>query len=224
MHLARLVVNPAWALETSLDMTKSPQRRGPKVLELVEGPEQGGLAPPAAADPWIDVGSPIQPVAPVESFEEFYRREFPRLLVLARALAGDNSAEDVAQESMIVTYSQWTRIVLLDSPVGYVRGICVHKAMSWTRRMSAEHRALRRVAARQGPALVPLAPDSERFWVEVRRLPHRQAQTAALFYALDLPVSEVAKTLGCAEGTVKAHLYRARAQLAARLLVSEEES
>jgi RNA polymerase sigma factor (sigma-70 family) len=204
-------------------MTKSPRRHGPEVLELVDGPEPGG---PVAADAksWVDVGSPVLPVTPVESFEEFYRREFPRLLVLARALAGDQSAEDVAQESMIVTYRQWTRITLLDSPVGYVRGICAHKAVSWTRRVSAEHRALRRAAARQAVAVAPLAPDSERFWVEVRRLPRRQAQAAALFYALDLPVSTVAETLGCAEGTVKAHLSRARAQLSTRLLVSEEES
>jgi RNA polymerase sigma-70 factor (ECF subfamily) len=172
----------------------------------------------------VDPVDPVEPVAPVESFEEFYRREYPRLLVLARALAGDQSAEDVAQESMVVTYRQWSRIALLDSPVGYVRGICAHKAVSWTRRMSAEHRALRRVAARRAAVVQPLAPDSERFWAEVRRLPRRQAQVAALFYALDLPVSAVADTLGCAEGTVKIHLSRARAQLSARLVASEEES
>ncbi|HEX4472464.1 MAG TPA: sigma factor-like helix-turn-helix DNA-binding protein [Nocardioides sp.] len=204
-------------------MTKSPRRRGPEVLELVDGPACPSRVA-GDAGPWVDVGTPVLPVAPVESFEEFYRREFPRLLVLARALAGDQSAEDVAQESMIVTYRQWTRIALLDSPVGYVRGICAHKAVSWTRRVSAEHRALRRVAARQTRTVAPLAPDSERFWVEVRRLPRRQAQVAALFYALDLPVSAVAETLGCAEGTVKVHLSRARAQLSTRLLVSEEES
>lgn len=204
-------------------MTKSPRRRGPEVLELVEGPRHGEPVP-VPAEAWVDVGSPVLPAPPVESFEEFYRREFPRLLVLARALAGDQSAEDVAQESMVVTYRQWARIAVLDSPVGYVRGICVHKAMSWTRRMSAEHRALRRVAARQGPTVAPLAPDSERFWAEVRRLPRRQAQAAALFYALDLSVSDVAETLGCAEGTVKVHLSRARAELATRLLVSEEDS
>ena len=193
------------------------------MLELVEGAAHGDLDEDAAG-PWVDVGTPIAPVAPVEAFETFYRREYPRLLVLARALAGDQSAEDVTQESMVVTYRHWTRIAQLDSPVGYVRGICAHKAVSWTRRLSAERRALRRVAARRIATVQPLAPDSERFWAEVRRLPRRQAQAAALFYALDLPVSAVAETLGCAEGTVKAHLSRARAQLSERLLASEEES
>jgi RNA polymerase sigma factor (sigma-70 family) len=204
-------------------MTKSPRRREPGVLELVEGATHDGPNV-ASAGPWVDIGTPITPVAPVESFESFYRREYPRLLVLARALAGDQAAEDVAQESMVVTYRQWTRIAQLESPVGYVRGICAHKAVSWTRRLSAERRALRRVAARRSATVQQLAPDSERFWAEVRRLPRRQAQAAALFYALDLPVSAVADTLGCAEGTVKVHLSRARAQLSERLLPSEEES
>ena len=52
----------------------------------------------------------------------------------------------------------------------------------------------------------------------------RQAQATALFYALDLSVIEVAATLGCAEGTVKVHLSRARAELAARLGTTEEQS
>ena len=66
--------------------------------------------------------------------------------------------------------------------------------------------------------------DGDRFWSEVRRLPKRQAQVTALFYALDLPVSEVAHTLGCADGTVKVHLSRARAELATRLGTTEEQS
>ncbi len=190
------------------------------MIELVDDPPARDPVA-AAAGSSVDVANPV---ARVVSFEEFYRREYPRLLVLARALAGDPSAEDVAQESMVVTYRQWARISLLDSPVGYVRRICAHKAVSWTRKVSAEHRALRRFAARRDVATEPLAPESERFWAEVRRLPRRQAQAAALFYALDLPVSAVAETLGCAEGTVKAHLSRARAQLSARLAAPEEES
>jgi RNA polymerase sigma-70 factor (ECF subfamily) len=70
----------------------------------------------------------------------------------------------------------------------------------------------------------PLTGDREQFWAEVRRLPRRQAQATALFYALDLPVSEVAATLGLAEGTVKVHLSRARTELADRLAATEERS
>jgi RNA polymerase sigma-70 factor, ECF subfamily len=39
----------------------------------------------------------------------------------------------------------------------------------------------------------------------------------ALHYIYDLDVAGIAATLGCAQGTVKAHLFRARAALAKRL-------
>ena len=47
--------------------------------------------------------------APVP-FDEFYRLEFRRLLVLARALVGMAYAEDVAQESLLVAYRRWYAI------------------------------------------------------------------------------------------------------------------
>jgi RNA polymerase sigma factor (sigma-70 family) len=195
-------------------MTKPSRKRAPDVLELVDEPRQVGLVEASSA----------AALRPVESFDDFYRREYSRLLVLARVLAGDAAAEDVAQESMLVTYRHWARIAGLDSPAAYVRGICAHKAVSWTRRVIAERRALTRVAGRRAAVVEPLAADSERFWTEVRRLPRRQAQAAALFYALDLPVLAVAQTLGCAEGTVKVHLSRARAELGRRLETQEEQS
>jgi RNA polymerase sigma-70 factor, ECF subfamily len=195
-------------------MTKPLRKRGHAVLELVEEPTYVG---PVAA-------VPLRPPRGVESFDDFYRREYPRLLVLARVLGGDDSAEDIVQESMLVAYRQWTRIALLDSPVGYVRGICAHKAVSWGRRLTAERRALRRLASRPTVVVEPLSADSERFWSEVRRLPRRQAQVTALFYALDLPVAAVSVALGCAEGTVKVHLSRARAELTRRLETTEDQS
>ena len=53
------------------------------------------------------------------------------------------------------------------------------------------------------------------FWAAVRSLPHRQAQAAALRFVYDMPLAEIATTLGTSEGTVKQHLSRARRSLAA---------
>jgi RNA polymerase sigma-70 factor (ECF subfamily) len=196
-------------------MTKTFRKHGPAVLELVD-------ETPVP----VDLASPKRPTPrSVEPFEVFYRREYPRLLVLSRALAGAAAAEDVAQETMLAAYRRWSHIALLDSPTGYVRGICLHKCRSVNRRVIVERNALLRYAAPHSSARCdPLEPDSERYWAEVRRLPRRQAQATVLYYALDLSVAEVATTLGCAEGTVKAHLSRARATLAARLGRTEESS
>ena len=189
-------------------------------MELVDGPVEVALRTAGSPADLAEGGTRVECV---ESFEQFYRREFPRLLVLARALAGDQWAEDIAHDSMMVAYRHWTRISLMNSPAGYVHRICVHKAVSWLRRASAERRALRRVVARSVVTVEPMSAENERFWAEVRRLPRRQAEAVALFYGLDLPIPVVAETLGCAEGTVKAHLARARAQLRQRFAVSEEE-
>lgn len=195
-------------------MVKTFRKRARAVIELVDELPGGG----------VDLCAEPSTQRALESFEAFYRREYPRLLVLARALTGAATAEDVAQEVMLVTYRRWSQIAVLDNPAGYVRGICLHQGVSLTRRHIVERRALQRYAARPSARVEPMTLDSERFWAEVRRLPRRQAQAAVLFYALDLPVAEVAATLGCAEGTVKAHLSRARAQLAVRLGSTEDLS
>jgi RNA polymerase sigma-70 factor (ECF subfamily) len=58
----------------------------------------------------------------------------------------------------------------------------------------------------------------------VRALPPRQAQVVALHYVEDRSVADIAAVLGTAEGTIKAHLFKARAALAAALGVTDEEA
>ena len=67
------------------------------------------------------------------------------------------------------------------------------------------------------PLPVVLAPAHDDFWDHVRRLPRRQAQSVALRYVCDLEVAEIARTLGCSEGSVKVHLSRAREALSVQL-------
>jgi RNA polymerase sigma-70 factor (ECF subfamily) len=184
---------------------------------------KGGLltlvdrAPAPSSEDW---GGPDAEAA--GDFDAFYRREFPRLVVLARVLAGPAVADDVAQEAMLVAYRKWDEVELLASPAGWVRSVCLHKAVSVVRRRSVEQRVLRTIGSFRSDRGAPVEED-ERFWSEVRKLPLRQAQVVALHYALDLGVVEIAATLGCAEGTVKSHLSRGRAALAKAWRVEEVE-
>ena len=68
-----------------------------------------------------------------------------------------------------------------------------------------------------------LGRESEEFWSAVRALPPRQAQSAALRYVYDMPVAEIAATLGTSEGTIKQHLSRARHALGLALGATTQE-
>jgi RNA polymerase sigma-70 factor (ECF subfamily) len=166
--------------------------------------------------PLADDDGPSVRIFTVESFDMFFRREYPRLVTLAYALSGSRElAEDAAQESMVIAYRRWDEIARLEYPEAYLRKTCVNKATSSLRRRVAEGRALLRLAGRpHGFATIP--EDSEGFWREVRRLPTKQAQAVALHYGCDLSVEETAAVLAVAAGTVKSHLHRARHTLAGR--------
>lgn len=176
----------------------------------VAGPDavRGGELPPAPAQ--------VVRLARPETFESFYRRELLGVVALARALCGSAHPDDVAQEAMLATYRRWDDVQQLDRPGAWVRRVALNLATSTLRRRAVEAKALLRLGARPADT-VEAAPTAESFWAEVRRLPRRQEQAVALYYLEDMSIADVAATLGCAEGTVKQHLSRARATLAGRL-------
>ena len=151
----------------------------------------------------------------IPSFDEFYRREMPRLVTLAGGLCGAAIAEDVAQEAMLVAFRRWGEVGRGDHAEAWVRRVCANMAVSQFRRRTIEVRALLRTARRPAPPELPAT--HEAFWAQLRRLPRRQAQAAALRYVYELSVHDIAETLGCSEGTVKAHLSRARHALVGQL-------
>jgi RNA polymerase sigma factor (sigma-70 family) len=156
-----------------------------------------------------------KPLAGINAFEAFYRREFRSVLGLAVVLTGSRSAgEDITQDAFTVTYREWERVGGLDNPGAWVRKVVANRSVSAFRRSVAEARALLRFK-RQDPE--EAAVDGLEVWDEVRKLPRRQAQVVALTYLNDLPRRDVAAVLGCSEETVKTHLERAKRTLAETL-------
>jgi RNA polymerase sigma-70 factor (sigma-E family) len=151
-------------------------------------------------------------------FEYFYLEEYPKVVALAYALSGSRmGAEDIAQEAFLRAYRDWDRVGSYEHQAAWVRRVAANLATSGLRRRLLEARVLARLAGRWEAAVEPLAGEDAQFWVAVRRLPRRQAQAVALYYFQDLSVQQTATVLGCAEGTVKAHLAKARAALARQL-------
>jgi RNA polymerase sigma-70 factor (ECF subfamily) len=172
---------------------------------------------------------PIDTVSPSEGavrhapgdFDDFYIAEMPRLIALARGLSAAASAEDLAQEAMLVAYRRWHVVRDADRPDLWVRRTCANLAVSHLRRRIVEVRALNRLGSRR-PRAVELSESTDEFWTAVRLLPPRQAQAAALRFIYDMPIADIAETMDCSEGTVKQHLMRAKLRLAAALGVTAE--
>jgi RNA polymerase sigma-70 factor (ECF subfamily) len=161
-----------------------------------------------------------------EPFEAFYRREYPRMVAIARAFVGSGaSAEDLAQESLLAAHRHWERVSAYDEPGAWVRRVLINRAASFLRRRGAERRAVTRLGGQTGEDTLPeLTPQAVEVWEAVRRLPRRQAQATVLRYIDQLTMEEVGEVMGCSAGAVKTHLFRARANLSEILSSWREEA
>ena len=161
--------------------------------------------------------------SPPEEFLVFYKREYRGLVALAASLIGDRyMAEDIAQDALMAAHDRWHDVGALDSPIGWTRKVVSNKSVSLIRRRMAEVRAVVRLGSR---AKIDSVYESDAdFWRLVRALPRRQAQVIALHYVSDMTVADIAATLGCQEGSVKASLFKARQNLMHRLGALEENS
>lgn len=158
------------------------------------------------------------PSAPSEDFGAWVAPWLPDVWRFAVSLSSVDDADDLVQDSLA---RAWTKRASFDPSRGSAR--------SWLLAIVAD-RARRRWMRRPKPVLPDPRPgevgepDARR--IDLRRavaaLPQRQRTTVYLHYYLDLPVSEVAQVLGCAEGTVKSTLYDARRALARRLEDDDE--
>jgi RNA polymerase sigma-70 factor (ECF subfamily) len=164
------------------------------------------------------------PQAP--TFDSFYRREYVRIVAIARSLLrSGTAAEDLAQESFAAAHRHWERISRFDDPAAWVRRVAINRATSLRRQHGAEWRALSRLGGRAGEDTLPeLSPQGTEIWDAVRRLPRRQAQAIVLHYVDQRTVEEIGEILDCTAGTVKTHLFRARARLSESLSAWNEES
>jgi RNA polymerase sigma-70 factor, ECF subfamily len=142
-------------------------------------------------------------------FEDFYAAEYGRVLASAYAFCRDRDAAlDATQEAFVRAFARWRRLGREEWAGAWV----TTTALNVLRRRDRTARLPASGAPSPGPgeARVDLLD-------ALRSLPARQRQAAALFYVADLPLAVVARSMGLSEGTVKAHLSRARRALRASL-------
>ena len=160
-------------------------------------------------------------MADTEGFEEFYLATVGRLVGQLFPVTGDlHEAEEVVQEAFARASTRWARLRDYDRPEAWVRRVAMNLATDRSRR---RHRQLAALQRHGPPAPVPpVSVGALALLHALGTLPIRQRQAIVLHYLADLPVEEVAATLGTRAGTVKSWLARGRHTLAARLGESEE--
>ena len=135
----------------------------------------------------------------------------------ARALLpGDADAQDAVGEAVLLAWQSFERLRKPEAARGWLLKITVNCAYSHLRRQN------RVVYLEQPEGAAPEGfGEAENLWEAVLRLPEDQRLAVILYYYEDMPVAQIARTLGIPQGPVKSRLSRGRERL--RQLLREEE-
>lgn len=151
------------------------------------------------------------------TFEDLFRDQYASVMRDALFVLGDRDlAKEVTSEAFTRLYVRWARVSRYDKPGAWVRRVAIRLAVRRHGHRSREGGEVER--SHEGDHGLALDVRDA-----VRRLAPQQRAAIMLHYFDDLPLAEVARVLGCREGTVKAHLHQARARLGSLLVAYDTE-
>ncbi len=162
-----------------------------------------------------------------DAYEQLIRRHSDGAYrVVWAVLHNPELAEDALQECFVETYASLHRF---DGrrPFGpWMKGIAVRCALVASRKQRrADHASFQPAVSAEDPATAAARNDLQAAVREaIMALPERQRVAIRLFALESASVAEVAEIMGCAVGTVKAHLHRARETLRELLADRLEEN
>jgi len=155
-------------------------------------------------------------------FEELVNRYSDMLLRTAWRYTGNREdAEDAVAETFVRAYSRLNEIRGAASIGPWLRTLTVNLCLDGYRKNRYRGRRIEDYAhevptVSSDPDPAESAEDSEalaELQKALRQLSPRQRAAFVLFEVQGLDIREVAREMGCSEGTVKAQLHRARARL-----------
>lgn len=170
--------------------------------------------PHQALLPMEDELRPVVVEGAQERVTELVRTSLDRLTGSVRLIArNDHDAEDALATALARAWDHLRRGKPIESLEGWVFVVASNEL---------RRAARRRLRERDDPVAASsteMHPDLgfAALGDAVRALPARQRTTVVLRYWFDLPVAEIARTMGVAEGTAKALLHQARTALRTRL-------
>ena len=156
---------------------------------------------------------------PEEEYREFVGSRAASLHRAAYLLCGDwHLANDLVQETFVLTFRHWRRVQRADNQNAYVKRILINEFKRHWQRYSGL--AVRADTDRPEVA-VPDASDEVANRADLLRalltLPARQRATVVLRYLEGMSERETAAVMRCSEGTVKSQTARALNTLGGRM-------
>ncbi len=156
-----------------------------------------------------------------EFVHEIYALSYRRLVGQLYAVCTDlATAEDVVQEAFVRAVAQRRTFRKLDNPEAWLYRVALNVHHSRWRRMKTYVGLQPKLTP--APNALELSPDHVALVAALKGLPLAQREAIVLHHIADLPVHEIAATLGIPVGTVKARLSRGRSALAE--VLTEEDN
>lgn len=164
-----------------------------------------------------------------DEFTAAFGEHYAALMAYGRRRAPEHDAEDIVAEAFAIAWRRWD-----DAPPGYVRpwlfsiarNLLANHYRSVRRRQRMVLRMMRSKAERTEPSpeaygVARILRDDMRHALEALSDPDREVLLLAAWEHLGH--AEIAQVLGCAPGTARVRLHRARQRLRAVLARVEEE-
>lgn len=163
----------------------------------------------------VTVGSATTAESPV-SVDQVFHASYRRLVVQLYGVVGDmTEAEDLVQDAFVRASAAGRRFLRVHNHEAWLRTTAINLHRNRWRKWKNFSKIRDRLA--EAPTDPAGFEEHLTLMDALRELPDSQREVIALHYLADLPVAEVADTVGCPENTVKTRLRRARAALAVTL-------
>jgi RNA polymerase sigma-70 factor (sigma-E family) len=168
-------------------------------VHVARAPEQSATSASASPETDDDV------------LARLFADQAPTLVRLARFFVADRAAaEDLVQEAFIRLSRHLHRVKTPGAERAYLRAIVLNLCRDHNRRglMSHRHQPPAEPEPERIDELVAGREQSREVVSAIAGLPIRQRDCIVLRYYLELPVGEIAETLGLSANSVKTHLQR----------------
>lgn len=162
----------------------------------------------------------LESLESLAGFRVFYQEALPLIYgYLYRRCGARTAAEDLTQETFLAAVARIKAGKGSDVSLPWLIGVARHKLIGWFRAQEREGRKVERMR-RTAPAFstdgTGVRTSGDPAWTALDELPPAQRAALVLRYLDDLPVADVARTLGRSLHATESVLARGRAALRER--------